>query len=214
MSYIDTFDHELVGFFGGLPLYHPLESVDGGGIKDEDFGCTPTQLVLGGGSGEHPGLVLTNPGEAALHFLCAALPPELNIDPRAQRMFDEAPSCLACLHYAGWSLEDYTSFAARCMAPAFVHPYHQEADGLLEEWLTRNLGEFVFFAMPELASELFSLIPATCALAREPRYCNVLILPPGYKAPGGRCRDAMGKVIWGNNRWNTRTKQSGEFHQE
>ncbi|HEY7355547.1 MAG TPA: hypothetical protein VH590_03740 [Ktedonobacterales bacterium] len=210
MSYIDSFDHELVGFFGGLPLYHPLENITGGGPQDEDFSCTPAQLVLGGGSGEHPGLVLTNPGGAALHFLRDALPSELNIDERVQTILDEAPSCFACLHYAGWSLETYMSFAARCMAPAFVSPYHQKTDGLLEEWLICSLGEFVYFAMPELASEVLSLIPAACALVREPRYYNVLILPPGYKAPGGRYRGAAGEIIWGHYRWNTRAKQSGE----
>ena len=25
MTYIDSFDHEFVGFFVGLPLYHPTE---------------------------------------------------------------------------------------------------------------------------------------------------------------------------------------------
>ena len=46
MSHIDSFKHELVGLFGGLPVYHPLEVIDG------DFRCDPTQLLLGGGSGE------------------------------------------------------------------------------------------------------------------------------------------------------------------
>jgi hypothetical protein len=56
MSYIDTFDHELVGFFAGLPLYHPLEAVMGSG--GDEFGCTPLHLMLGGGDGEHPEVVL------------------------------------------------------------------------------------------------------------------------------------------------------------
>jgi hypothetical protein len=37
MSYIDTFDHELVGFFGGLPLYHPLEVVSGTSVPEPLF---------------------------------------------------------------------------------------------------------------------------------------------------------------------------------
>lgn len=43
MSYIDTFDHELVGFFAGLPVYHPL-------VVHEDateFSCNPNQLLIG-----------------------------------------------------------------------------------------------------------------------------------------------------------------------
>lgn len=41
MSYIDTVDYELLGFFAGLPLYHPLEVVAGSG--SDEFGCTPLQ---------------------------------------------------------------------------------------------------------------------------------------------------------------------------
>src|SRR5690348_13967515 len=68
MSYIDTFDHEFVGFFVGLPLYHPTETVSAKRHADE-FGCTTGELVLGGGPGEYPALLVTDPGGAVLHFL-------------------------------------------------------------------------------------------------------------------------------------------------
>lgn len=212
MSYIDSYDHELVGFFAGLPLYHPLENIAppayiGIGPQNEDFSCPPAQLVLGGGSGEHPGLVLTDPGTAALHFLRAALPPKHEISEQAQALFDKAWAAIDCLTFAGWGLETYASFVARCSSPAFVSSYSKKSDATLEEWLVCNLGEFVYFAMPELAADVLAQIPSTCALVREPRYCNVLILPPGYTAPGGRYRNADGKVIWGNHRWTTQQKQ-------
>jgi hypothetical protein len=90
MSYIDTFDHELVGFFAGLPLYRPLEIVAGSG--GDEFGCTPLQLVLGGGSGEHPAVVLAQPRAAVVWYLQATLPadrPALSQEP--QRLLDEVP---------------------------------------------------------------------------------------------------------------------------
>ncbi len=41
MSYIDTFDHEFVGFFGGIPVYHPLEIVPALPDDDpQDFDCS------------------------------------------------------------------------------------------------------------------------------------------------------------------------------
>ena len=48
MSHIDSFKHEIVGLFGGLPVYHPLEDING------DFKCSTKQLVIGGGSGDQP----------------------------------------------------------------------------------------------------------------------------------------------------------------
>lgn len=212
MSYIDSYDHELVGFFAGLPLYHPLEDIAppayiGVGPQNEDFSCTTQQLVLGGGSGEHPGLVLTNPGAAALHFLRAALPLDQPISEQAQRLFDKAWSYMDCLAFAGWNLETTASFVARCTGSAFMRPYSQEIDGTLEQWLLCNLGEFVYFAMPELAADVLAQIPSVCALVREPRYGNVLILPPGYTMPYGRARNATGNVVWGNYRWATQKKQ-------
>lgn len=56
MSYIDGFDHEIIGTLGYLPIYHPLEAIEGdGGWGAYDFNASPQNLVLGGGSGEHPG---------------------------------------------------------------------------------------------------------------------------------------------------------------
>jgi hypothetical protein len=47
MSYIDSFRHEFIGFFAGLPVYHPLEVV----VDTANFSCTPQNLIMGGGSG-------------------------------------------------------------------------------------------------------------------------------------------------------------------
>ena len=75
MSYIDQFRHELVGMLGGLPVYRPLEDI----VGDEDpaytgeFSCTTCQLVIGGGGGEFPGLVVKKPVCAVATFLSAEL---------------------------------------------------------------------------------------------------------------------------------------------
>lgn len=205
MSYIDTFDHELVGFFAGLPLYHPLDTVVGAG--GDEFGCTPLHLVLGGGSGEHPAVVLTRPSAAVARFLHMTLPQDAPpLSATAQQFLDEVPSFEECLHFAGWGIADFVAFRDRCCAPAFVTPYHAEQDGLLEEWVLRNLGEFVYFSLPELASEALLHLAEICALAPCPCYFNVQILPPGYVASSGRYRSPAGDVIWGNYAWSAEQK--------
>ena len=52
MSHIDSYPHEIVGLFGRLPVYHPLEDIPEPpeGHWEHDFGCTTEQLVIGGGS--------------------------------------------------------------------------------------------------------------------------------------------------------------------
>jgi hypothetical protein len=75
MSHIDSYKHEIVGLFGSLPVYHPLEDIPEPATDQlqHDFGCTTEQLVIGGGSGEHSGLVFRDAqGAAAISFLKVA----------------------------------------------------------------------------------------------------------------------------------------------
>ena len=51
MSHIDSYDHEYIGRFMYLPVYHPLQEVERYKWGEEDFGFTPANLVIGGGSG-------------------------------------------------------------------------------------------------------------------------------------------------------------------
>jgi hypothetical protein len=202
MSYIDTFDHELVAFFAGLPLYHPLEQVSGSLDRPDEFACSPGELILGGGEGEHPAMILREPGMAVRHFLGAALMSRTSQLPaREQAMLDDTPLAGRCLAFPGWSLEEIVEFAARCMAPGFVKPFLRERDGPMERWVACNLGEFVYFAMPELAAGTLADLPAAQASVAAPMFLNVLILPPGYGAPAGRYRAESGTVIWGNYAW-------------
>ncbi len=54
MSYIDTIPHSFIGFFlDRYQTYHPLDNLPNDNI-------TPNNIVIGGGSGEHPMLVIEN----------------------------------------------------------------------------------------------------------------------------------------------------------
>ena len=67
MRYSDTFDNEFVGYFGGIPVYHPLEVVLA--THDDnprDFACGPENLLICGGRGEYPGIVVKAPGDDRL----------------------------------------------------------------------------------------------------------------------------------------------------
>lgn len=52
MSEIDGYQHSCIGYLFGLPLYHPIDNDD-----DE---INSNSLILGGGSGEHPMLIVNN----------------------------------------------------------------------------------------------------------------------------------------------------------
>jgi hypothetical protein len=68
MSHIDTINHSVVGTFAGISVYHTLQDIDG---KDYDFSATPKNLVIGGGSGEHPGMVIQDLDFCVWEFLTA-----------------------------------------------------------------------------------------------------------------------------------------------
>lgn len=210
MSYIDAFDHELVAFFAGLPLYHPLQEISGGVGRPDEFASSPDELILGGGEGEHPAAVLRDPSGAVCHFLQTAITlVGSELPEREQSLLDNAPDFQRCLAFPGWGLEDIAAFVARCNSPAFVMPYRREhpyRDGPLERWLVSNLGEFVYFAMPELAAETIAMLPETRKLVQAPVFYNVLILPPGYRVQAGRHHDSAGNIIWGNYPWITTRK--------
>jgi hypothetical protein len=214
MSYIDTFDHEFVGFFGGYPIYHPLESVEGDPTNLADFSCTPSDLVLGGGGGEHPAVVLRRADCAVAQFVQYWLD-DHNDETRLQRLRQsplEVPAWepfldMACtipsqsvLDFAGWNVQTYHDFYAACCSAMLYRPYHSERDGRFESWLAACLGELIFFAMPDLVPELTTLLPDAREHIHSALFLNVLTPPPGYQLPLGR-KIVDGKAVWGNHRW-------------
>ncbi|MEL6928902.1 MAG: hypothetical protein AAFO95_09725 [Cyanobacteria bacterium J06600_6] len=176
MSHIDSFQHEIVGFFAGLPVYHPLEDING------DFKCTPKHLLIGGGNGEHPALVLKNPLAAVAWFIEDSLE-ELDkttiirseweniIDPY---LIYDSKNILA---YYDWRIETYQEFAERCKSASLPNP-HSTSECHLEAWLILGFGEFIYYAMPDLGDEIMSKLKKPYELFKHMRYNNIMLIPP------------------------------------
>ena len=202
MSYIDTFDHEYVADFAGMPLYHPIVSVEGAG--GEDFACSPRNLVLGGGSGEHPALVLKHLSCLALHFVTHAIPDEEESTTFHDQFRDDPIiNHLDCeyselFEYASWSVHDFHSFYERCSSLALNLPYDADSSLSFEDWLAISIGELVWFSLPDLIQDLDRVRERYPNL--QPIAWNVLMPPLGYPTKFGR-KFQDGEVIWGNSRF-------------
>ena len=108
MSYIDGFDHEIIGTLGYLPIYHPLETIEGdGGWGAYDFSATPQNLVLGGGSGEHPGLVVHHLPTLAARFLLDSL-----TEAQAETLSRDESEYVDELYYACETLPSFAEIKA------------------------------------------------------------------------------------------------------
>jgi hypothetical protein len=176
MSHIDSFQHEIVGLFAGLPVYHPLVDID------SEFKCTQKQLMIGGGSGEHPALVLQNPLAAVAYFIQDAVEEldqdnsirekwEAIIEPYLTYTSDEI------LKYYDWTIETYQAFAELCKSKYLPSPYIDEAI-LLEMWLILGFGEFIYYAIPNLAIEIISQLENPYQRFNHMRYNNIMLIPP------------------------------------
>jgi hypothetical protein len=222
MSYSDTFDNEFVGYFGGIPVYHPLEVVPA--LSDDgplDFACGPENLLIGGGSGEHPGIVVKAPSEAVHCFVRAWLAeenPYLSPEERqaigpAVTIWEEALSGRRrtrddwrdVFEFAGWKAADYVKFSARCASGAFHRPFDPGKDDSLEQWLAESVGEFILCAMPELAQDAVEQLGDLRRHVAGCLYRNLLLVPPGYPVWGRREIDS--NVTWGVSAWRIEREQ-------
>ena len=215
MSYIDTFDHEFVGYFGHRPVYHPLETVPATPGYPADFACGPQNLVIGGGAGEYPGLVISDLDAIVEIFFrdwLTANREDVQIDDHSfQQAADTwleqaapsptAPSPHDLFHFAGWSPDDHARFESWVQSAAFACPYRPEFFSTIETWLACSIGEFVLLAMPELAPAAVTRIGRLCNRIGPRLLGNLLILPPGYPAWGRR--EVDGKVEWNQSAWKT-----------
>jgi hypothetical protein len=221
VSYIDTFDNEFVGYFGGIPVYHPLEVVPA--LPNEDpgrFACGPENLVIGGGSGEHPGIVVKAPGETVVCFVRAWLDETPFLSPDERQALRPAVEALPdasdrrrmqidwqhVFEFAGWRVADYVEFSSRCASRAFHRPFDPGKDASLEQWLAASVGEFILFAMPELAEEAVQRLGDLRRHLCGDLYKNILLLPPGYPVWGRREVDHQ--VIWGISAWRIQREQN------
>jgi hypothetical protein len=202
MSYIDTFDHEYIGSINGLPIYHPLEEVLSPKWGDYDFACSPKNLVIGGGSGEHPGLILHKLEALVAKFICYQLSEE-----REENLLEQDLEWLQdlawtpdseTLEFCGWSLRQMAEFVAMASSPIHSNPLREEQSA--EDWLSWSIGELVYFSLPDLNplqpkfENLMGLQPVNAIMR------NVMCDPPGYPLCAGRTVE-NGKIHWGRYRW-------------
>lgn len=171
MSHIDSFKHELVGFFGGISVYHPLEDIDG------DFVCNPSQLLIGGGSGEHPALVIENPTSAVAYFLDAEIDYiEMSvwrdiIAPHFKVPMEEI------LSFYEWNIRTYRNFYKLSKSRTLPNPCSSDD---IELWLILGIGEFIFFSMPYLAKDIIDKLENPYQHFSHMRHNNIMIVPPNF----------------------------------
>ncbi|WP_281612907.1 hypothetical protein [Flammeovirga sp. SubArs3] len=172
MSHIDSFKHELVGYLGYLPVYHPLEEIEG------DFTCDETQLVLGGGSGEHPALVIENPTATVAFFLKEVIKQEKKLKHWEELIAPYLPyGSDELLSFYEWNIARYSDLDEMSKSVSLRNPIHEES---IEDWLILGIGEFIFFSMPELASHLMSQLDDPYKEFYYSRYNNIMVIPPNF----------------------------------
>lgn len=169
MSYIDTIPHEQLGSLAGYPLYHPLATrISARG--DYEFGCSPANIVLGGGSGEHPGMVVHHLPHLAMHYLLFRLerlsednPHDLQnaLESLEVRLLDSLTPVHECLETCGWQLEQLAELVRRSQDSSLPTPYVLADHSSAEHWLVFSLGEWLWFNHPGLLGSLIPELTAT-----------------------------------------------------
>ncbi|MHA7101279.1 hypothetical protein [Roseivirga pacifica] len=203
MSHIDSYDHEYIGHLGYLPIYHPLQEIEKVKWGDYDFGADPTNLVLGGGSGEHPGLVLHKLECFAAKFLLEAITEKQEAslsDEDREYLADLAlPNYTEVFEFCEWRVDEFSSLHE--MAKTGVTGEPLKEDQRVEEWLLLSIGELIHYSLPELNPEKERLDQIFGQFDFYPFMENVSIPPPGYPKLRGRLVKE-GETVWGVHRFN------------
>jgi hypothetical protein len=196
MSYIDTFDHEYCGQIGYIPIYHPLQAVDDG----DEFNCDPSCLVLGGGSGEHPALVIKRLDYLVALFLLEIINDEnetiVGID--TFRFLQDISCESDPYRFEDWSVRHFAALLE--MARSNLNWKPIEDNQSVEDWLFTSIGEFVYFSLPELNPLPEYILEKFRLIEVLPVMRNVTCLPPGYPDFHGRVVE-NGQLIWGKRRF-------------
>lgn len=202
MSHIDSYEHEFIGFLGSLPIYHPLQEIPGPGWGHADFGASPANLVLGGGPGEHPGLVLHRLECLAATYVNSRLAErELDALSHADRAWLAeliAVDAGTLLEYCAWDPEDHAAFAKMACSPALRTPLTDEP---VATWLLHSIGELLIHALPDLYSAHARLATLASPFRVRPVYGNVLCPPPPYPPDRGRTSESGNQRC--HHRWST-----------
>ena len=178
MSHIDSFRHAIVGDFIGLPVYLSLEDMDG------DIRCPAHSLMIGGGSGEHPALVISDPCAAVARFLDEELP-SLRMSRKLREAWRDSYAShrqqddAGILTFCRWTGDDHEAFRRRCETTAPCHSYGvYRAEKSLYQWLILGVGEFIFFAIPGLAPDIMTRLEAPYGYFHHIRYNAIMLIPP------------------------------------
>lgn len=213
MSYIDTIKHELVGYLNGLPIYHPIETyVNGDDIDDQAFSCSPKNLIIGGGGGEHPALVLHELGALAAEYILYSLDQiELYHDcsPWAEEVIDRLDE-MSCkqrepLEFCGWNMSNFNEFILNAKADVHQTPLKNSQDA--EDWIRLSIGEFVFYSLPELNpyhKEIYDLMEIEGGWQIGYWMKNVVCPPPNYIKSKKQSLNGSGFKEHGFFRWDYR----------
>jgi len=200
MSYIDSHDHEYIGCLGYLPIYRPLQNIEGDKWEGYYFSANPRNLILGGGCGEHPGLIVHKLECIAAKFLYDQITEEEEEKISKKDTDYLIDLCYAdeILEFCSWSVNNYASLKEMAGSTTFITPLGEDEE--VEEWLCKSLGELVFFSLRDLNPEYEKLLEIFGPFGIEATMRNVACPPPDFPACGGR-RISNGKVVWGLNRW-------------
>lgn len=197
MSYIDIIQHEFVGYFAGYPIYHPLENKLEADVPDGEFTCTIDDFILGGGGGEHPGLIFKNSNYIVLTYIDVWLRNEFKINEKfTEKMYDHfsdimnssdyGGSELDSLYFCNWGVEKYHEFYVACSSNAVISPYVKgKLTSTIEEWLIACVGELIFFSFPDMALKIRTDMKEIFEYINYSIFHNILILPPGYVSSAG-----------------------------
>lgn len=208
MSEIDSSAHEICGTIAGVPLYRVTEESPNALAK-------PSEVLLGGGSGEHNEAVIDVVGAALLFMLTDEFYQE-DAGDSASRLPDFPTSRVSALVEAlepleidrvvtsrwNWSGNEFAHFVKRAKrGEGWGRPYKKKRDGSIENWVVSSIGEYVVVSRTDLLVELVTgrvsaevieeIRAFALAAAKRPVYMNVMAFPSGYEFVAGR-RDAMG----------------------
>jgi hypothetical protein len=183
MSYIDTISNKRVGTLAGYPVYQPLGTLENKTRGAVDFGCTPANLVLGGGSGEHPALVVHHFDQLVSLYLLQAIDWHVQggnpktpyiigledfLEAHLELKFDEH------FEFCGWGLEQTAEFLRSITDPSLPSPYRREVYSSAEHWLAYSLAEYCLEHAPDLMGPEFATALATHSVAGKVLARNAL----------------------------------------
>ena len=158
-------------------------------------------LILGGGSGEHPGLVIHNIESVVAKYLYFQLS-----DEEENSLTEEEEGYVTDLYYANtdeilefcsWSIRQYSDLLNMAKSDLLSCPLDDDED--VEDWLIRSIGELVYYSLPDLNPEHEKLAKIFSRFKMNIMQ-NVVCTPPGFPKIGGRILKD-GEIKWGVHRW-------------